>query len=188
MSSNISSISGMSNQTGQMNAATMRKMQDDMFNKIDSNGDGGIDKAEFSDLAKKLSEVTGKSLKADDAFSKYDKNGDGTLSKDELGTFMKDNAPAPPKGMGGKGGPPSGGANKSGAPAGGAQSGSSKSYDKKDTNKDGIVSALEELAYDLKNPGEKMVEQATKSYSASMQSGSKSDSQGLAGSLLSSTV
>jgi hypothetical protein len=47
------------------------------------------------------------------------------------------------------------------APAGGAQqsaasasTGSTKTYDKKDTNKDGTVSAQEELMYDLQHPGE----------------------------------
>jgi hypothetical protein len=56
-----------------------------------------------------------------------------------------------PAGMPG-GGPPAGGAGKtSGA---GSSSSSNKTYDKKDTNKDGTVSTMEEIAYDLKNPGD----------------------------------
>jgi hypothetical protein len=49
----------------------------------------------------------------------------------------------------GIGAPPSGGPPPSGA---GGGSGSTKSYDKKDTNKDGAVSDWEEMAYDMKHP------------------------------------
>ena len=62
----------------------------------------------------------------------------------------------PPAGMRG-GGPPSGGAPAGGAgksSGAGSSSSSNKTYDKKDTNKDGTVSAMEELAYDLKHPGD----------------------------------
>ena len=61
-----------------------------------------------------------------------------------------------PAGMPG-GGPPSGGSPAGGAgksSGAGSSSSSNKTYDKKDTNKDGTVSAMEELAYDLKNPGD----------------------------------
>jgi Ca2+-binding EF-hand superfamily protein len=77
----------------------MQRRQDNLFSKIDGNSDGGIDKSEFSDFAKKLSEKTGKSLNVDDVYSKYDKDGNGSLSKDELKAFMKDNAPPPPDQM-----------------------------------------------------------------------------------------
>lgn len=50
------------------------------------------------------------------------------------------------------GGPPAGGAGKPSATAGSASSSESTSYNKKDTNKDGVVSALEELTYDMKHP------------------------------------
>jgi hypothetical protein len=59
-----------------------------------------------------------------------------------------------------RGGGPAGG--QGGAPPNGAKKSSStsdssspyKTYDKKDTNKDGTVSSMEELAYSLKHPGE----------------------------------
>jgi len=54
---------------------------------------------------------------------------------------------APRKAAGGaSGAPPAGGA------GGSASASESTNYDKKDTNRDGVVSALEELAYDLKHP------------------------------------
>ncbi len=46
-----------------------------------------------------------------------------------------------------------GGAGKATAAGGSGSTTESTSYDKKDANKDGVVSALEELAYDLKHPG-----------------------------------
>jgi hypothetical protein len=55
---------------------------------------------------------------------------------------------------GGPGGP--GGASPGGAKQSSGANGASskKEYDKKDLNKDGVVSAEEEIVYDLKNPGE----------------------------------
>ncbi|MBU1053532.1 MAG: hypothetical protein KKC46_06850 [Proteobacteria bacterium] len=93
-----SSISGIDNYSyvSQFNAQAMQQRNDDLFSKIDSNSDSGIDKTEFSDFAKKLSESTGNSFNVDDVFSTYDVDSDGTLSSDELGTFMKDNPPPPP--------------------------------------------------------------------------------------------
>ena len=46
-----------------------------------------------------------------------------------------------------------GGAGKGAAAGGSGSTGQATSYDKKDANKDGVVSALEELTYDLKHPG-----------------------------------
>jgi hypothetical protein len=53
---------------------------------------------------------------------------------------------------GGSGGMPSGRTHGSSSSSGGSQS--SKVYDKKDTNRDGTVSAQEELDYALTHPGE----------------------------------
>jgi Ca2+-binding EF-hand superfamily protein len=85
----------------QMSSATMQQFQDRMFSKIDTNGNGSLDKTEFSALAKKMSEMSGNSINVDDAFSTYDANGDGSLSKSELDSFMKANAPQPPQGTDG---------------------------------------------------------------------------------------
>ncbi len=45
-----------------------------------------------------------------------------------------------------------GGAGKAGAAAGGGSASQTTSTDKKDANKDGVVSAIEELTYDLEHP------------------------------------
>ena len=69
----------------------------DLFSKVDSDGSGGIDQVEISDLAKKLSEDTGNTLSVEDIFSTYDTDGDGQRRKSELGSFYV-NAPPPPGG------------------------------------------------------------------------------------------
>jgi hypothetical protein len=66
---------------------------------------------------------------------------------------------------GASGGKPSGGGAKPSGAGGSSQS--SKTYDKKDTNQDGTVSAQEEMAYDLAHPTE-----ATNAQQASRDSGS----------------
>lgn len=95
----ISSISSSLGYGSQMGVQSMQQFKEKMFSKIDSDGSGGIDKAEFSDLAKKMSEMSGSSPNVDDVYSKYDANGDSSLSMDEMDSFMKDNAPTPPAGM-----------------------------------------------------------------------------------------
>ena len=105
MSTSIESINSLGNYMSllQMNAQSMQQRHDDLFSKLDSDSNSGIDKVEFSAFAKKLSEGSGNSLNVDDVFSQYDVNGDVSLSSDELQSFMKDNGPPPPppNGMGG---------------------------------------------------------------------------------------
>jgi Ca2+-binding EF-hand superfamily protein len=96
----INDVSRVSGYINQMTLPSMEMRRNDLFNKVDSNGDGGIDKVEISDLAKKLSEDTGTTLNVDDIFSTYDADGDGKLSKTELDSFMRENAPPPPGGQG----------------------------------------------------------------------------------------
>jgi Ca2+-binding EF-hand superfamily protein len=99
----VNDISHMNSLYNQMAMPSMEMRRNDLFNKVDSNADGGIDKVEISDLAKKLSEDTGLTLNVDDIFSTYDADGDGKLSKTELDSFMRENAPPPPNGPGGPG-------------------------------------------------------------------------------------
>jgi Ca2+-binding EF-hand superfamily protein len=99
----VDNVSSMNSLYNQMAMPSMQMHRKDLFNKVDSNGDGGIDKVEISDLAKKLAKDTGSTLSVDDIFSTYDADGDGKLSKTELDSFMRENAPPPPGGQGGPG-------------------------------------------------------------------------------------
>jgi hypothetical protein len=118
-----------------------------LFRKADTNGDGGIDQDEFKKL---LSEGPGSQTATTDVeqrFSEADVNGDGKISRTENEDSLKK--------MGVQGGRPAGGKGGGGPKGAGATGGASSSsgiYDEKDTNKDGVVSAAEELAYTLAHP------------------------------------
>jgi len=89
----ISYINNLSGFSVQIDTQSVQQFKSKMFNKIDRDGSGGIDKTEFSDIAKQLSEMSGKSVNVDSIFSTYDKNSDGSLNLEELDSFNKDNPP-----------------------------------------------------------------------------------------------
>ncbi len=132
-------------QMANVDSATQRDTE--MFQKLDTNGDGKIDASELKSVMP--SGVDTKSL-----MKQIDSNGDGSIDQSEFDAFlakadgkMKSGGPPP-------GSPPPGGAKASGN-AGGLSSGSSSSckiYDPMDTNKDGKVSFMERLMYGFKHP------------------------------------
>lgn len=78
----------------------------DFFNKVDSDGSGGVSQDELQSLASDIEQKTGQTLDvSDDAFASYDTNGDGSLSADELKSAMEKNGfkgpqgPPPPRQM-----------------------------------------------------------------------------------------
>lgn len=100
---NISSIgSSMNMYMGQTSGMGSRPKPPDPFEKADEDDSGGLDEAEFSDLAEHLSEMTGEEVDAEALFATYDEDGDGVLSEEETLAFMEDNRPEgpPPGGMG----------------------------------------------------------------------------------------
>ncbi len=123
----------------------LTQMAQDIFKKLDSNNDGGIDKSELQSAMKK----TGQNV--DKIFSEADANGDGKIDKAENENILKKmGEQAPPQ----SGGMPPGGAQKSSAPRDSSQTSNTTTYDKKDLNQDGTVSILDELVYALKHPNE----------------------------------
>jgi Ca2+-binding EF-hand superfamily protein len=100
-------ISGIGSYNSYMNCMqTERARPDpaDMFNKVDSDGSGGISQSELETLVENISDKTGNSIDTTDALSTYDTDGDGELSMDELKSFMDASGmappPPPPKGEG----------------------------------------------------------------------------------------
>ena len=116
---------------------------------LDSNGDGSVDKQEFVTGAKArgVSEEDGSKQ-----FDKIDTKKTGKITQSDLEADVKAQAAT------GKKPPPSGG-RPAGAQAAGSTSQTNASstnsnYDKKDANKDGTVTAQEEILYNLKHPVE----------------------------------
>ena len=110
-----------------------------MVKDLDTNNDNTLSQAEFVDglKSKGVSQAD-----AEKMFSSLDTKGTGKVTQADIEASIKK--------TGDQGGtPPAGGAQGPGGAQGKAKSDDSKVYDEKDTNKDGVVSALEELAYNL---------------------------------------
>lgn len=93
----MSSISGLGSTMNMMGTANMnRPDKQQMFNKVDTDGGGTIDKVELSTLAKELLEKTGVEINVDEAMTTYDTDGDSALSQEEMDEMMKASMPVPP--------------------------------------------------------------------------------------------
>lgn len=126
---------------------------DDLFGKVDSDGDGSVSKTELQALLEAMSGGTASQMgvSSDEVFSQLDADGDGSLSEAEFDSGRPSGAGGEAGGMQAMGGmpPPPGGPGGPGGAGGAAgASGSSQatSYDPLDTNEDGVVSAAERLA------------------------------------------
>jgi hypothetical protein len=164
----MSTISGIGGGTWTAQAMPdMSAMRKRMFAKVDTDGSGGVDASELQKVLDKVSERSGKDVgKASDLMTQWDSDGNGNLSSDELDTGMKSLMPAPSSTvefaqmrggqgmdgmqMGGMPPPPAGGADESSGSSTSSGSSSSGSTDPADTNGDGVVSAGERAAADLK--------------------------------------
>ncbi len=89
--------------------AVMQQMQGGQqaqhFQRVDSNSDGAIDKAEFSDMAVKMSEMSGEETDTEATFDEFDLDGNGILDVYEMEDGMKSlhekmGPPPPPPGEG----------------------------------------------------------------------------------------
>ncbi|MDZ7867432.1 XopAW family type III secretion system calcium-binding effector [Acidovorax sp.] len=116
---------------------------DDLFGKVDSDGDGAVSQTELQALLEKISGGTASKtgVSSDELFSQLDADGDGSLSEAEFDAGR----PSGEAGGGAVGGmppPPPGGPGR----PGGASASSGTTYDPLDTNEDGVVSATEQAA------------------------------------------
>ncbi|WP_255424300.1 EF-hand domain-containing protein [Acidovorax sp. 93] len=119
---------------------------DDLFGKVDSDGDGAVSKTELQALLEAMSGGTASQagVSSDDVFSQLDADGDGSLTQAEFDAGRPSGAAGEAGGgmqvMGGMPPPP-------GGPGGASASAdSTTTYDALDTNKDGEVSLTERLA------------------------------------------
>lgn len=84
----ISGISSSSDMWSQMSIRST-KSREQMFNRMDQDGSGGINKNELSAVLEKMSEKTGTTVDNDQLFSQYDSDGDQELSQDETKNLME---------------------------------------------------------------------------------------------------
>lgn len=86
----MSTISGIS--SSYINATMMQNMKkpdaDEMFSKIDSDGNGSISEAELTTMQEKMSQMSGQTVDAVSLMSDYDTDGDGLLAREEMDSLM----------------------------------------------------------------------------------------------------
>lgn len=134
------------------NSATSATGQagDDLFGKVDSDGDGAVSKTELQALLEAMSGGTASQtgVSSDDVFSQLDTDGDGSLTQAEFDAGRPSGPGAGADDMQAMGGmpPPPGGPRGAGGAGAASDSSSATSYDPLDTNEDGKVSAAERLA------------------------------------------
>jgi len=87
-------MSGIQGSTS-ISSEMMAQMREEMFTRIDQNGDGQLDQSEMEAFSTEMAERTGQSASTEDIFSIADTNGDGVISKDE---FDSARPPGPPPG------------------------------------------------------------------------------------------
>jgi Ca2+-binding EF-hand superfamily protein len=93
----ISGISQLNSYTSGINSMAMKDRHDDMFNQMDTNDDGSIDKAEFTAFGQQMAEKMRKPDKSEEIFSEMDTDGDGNITKAEFDAFgekMKSKMPS----------------------------------------------------------------------------------------------
>jgi Ca2+-binding EF-hand superfamily protein len=96
---------GQLNWTSGTTTQAARPSPAEMFTKMDTNGDGSVDKAEFTAFGKQMAAKIGKADKSEEIFAKIDTDGDGKISQTENEAFASQmQAMGPPPG------PPPGGA------------------------------------------------------------------------------
>lgn len=130
--------------SGDSSSAATGQAGDDLFGKVDSDGDGAVSQTELQALLEAMSGGTASKtgVSSDQVFSQLDADGDGSLSEAEFDAGRPSGAEGEAGGMQAMGGmpPPPGG------PGGAGGGSSAASYDPLDTNEDGVVSAAERLA------------------------------------------
>ena len=162
-----SSISGSS-----ISATHQRPKPEDIFEKMDTDGSGGVSKEEFESAFVQISQKGGKAAdgatttddstsalksKADAIYAKMETDGDGSLSASEFQTAAKaQEAQHAERGHGGHRG-------TGGAGASGPSSSAQKAYDPADTNKDGVVSSQEAAVYKTQQAAQQ-AQEAFKTY------------------------
>ncbi len=93
----ISSISGMGSSMAAMQGAKARPSQEDLFNKIDTDGDGSVNATEVQSMADMMAEKMGDAAPtADELMAQIDSDGDGAMSFAEFEAGRPQGPPSGP--------------------------------------------------------------------------------------------
>lgn len=117
------------------------EMANELLASMDSDGNGTIDKAEFSAAAQSMASQSDDTSELDDIFASLDTDSDGSMSSEELISALKNMKPhegMPPPPPGGMPPPP-----PSDEGTSSQESESSEVFAALDTNEDGVISAEE---------------------------------------------
>jgi Ca2+-binding EF-hand superfamily protein len=94
----INSISQSSTYLQSVSSTSAKARQEEMFAKMDTNGDGSIDKTEFAAFAPPQQAGASQQMPSvDEMFAQIDSDGDGSITKSEMEALEKSH-PRPPKG------------------------------------------------------------------------------------------
>lgn len=118
------------------------EMANEVLTSMDSDGNGSIDKAEFSAAAQSMASQSDDNSKLDDIFASLDTDSDGSMSSEELISALKNMKPhegMPPPPPGGMPPPPP----PNSESASSQESQSSEVFAALDINEDGVISAEE---------------------------------------------
>ncbi|MDK9717659.1 MAG: EF-hand domain-containing protein [Trichlorobacter sp.] len=85
----MSSISSISSSISSLFGIDQQKRKQELFNKVDSDGNSSISQTELTALTDKISEDSGKTLDASSLLSQYDSDSDGSLNSDEMDSLME---------------------------------------------------------------------------------------------------
>lgn len=78
--------------------SAMRGQRESPFKKMDSNGDGSLDRAEIDVVVDKITEFTGQSIDADQLITNFDIDKDGLISQKEFDSGRPQSPPPAMKG------------------------------------------------------------------------------------------
>jgi hypothetical protein len=86
----ISGICSGNLQLQMMNNSHVRPSEEEIFNRIDSNGDGSIDKSEMEAMAAKRPMQNAEAPDVEEMFDRFDSDGNGLLNEDEAAAMHEE--------------------------------------------------------------------------------------------------
>lgn len=94
----MNALSSVTSSMGYGQMQPVKPREDDLFGKVDTDGDGSLSETEMTAFSEKMAEMTGTSSDAAEMFATFDSDEDGLVSEDEFNA-ARPQGPPPPGGM-----------------------------------------------------------------------------------------